>query len=152
MRSTLVAVAALALLAPAGCGRGATGGPGAGPAEAQKPKPGRAGRAARPGDTFSLSVPRLTTTVRRGGSKGFTVGVVPGEWFNHDVGLTFDRLPAGVTVEPAQPIIKHGEGGARLTVRAAAGAAAGDFVVKVTGRPQAGEDATDRMKLTVEKE
>jgi hypothetical protein len=151
MRSTLAAVAAAALLASAGCGRGAPGAVGAGKAEAQRPNARRADEARRPEDTFSLSVPRLSTKVRQGGSKEFTVGVRPGERFDHDVGLTFDGLPRGVTVEPAQPIVKHGDGGVRLTFRAAAGAAAGDFAVKVTGHPQVGEDATAELKLTVEK-
>jgi hypothetical protein len=150
MRSTLAAVAAAALIASAGCDRGAPVGPAAGKGEGQESKAGRPDKATRPGDTFSLSVPALPTRLRRGGSKGVTVGISRGRRFDHDVGLTFDDLPRGVTVEPAQPIIKHGDEGARLTFKAAAGAAAGDFAVKVTGHPQMGEDATAELKLSVE--
>jgi uncharacterized membrane protein len=151
MKSLLVAVAA-ALVALVGCNPGTTGGPGA---DKDKDKKGRVEKAEdklrQAEDTFNLSVPTFSTKIKQGESKEVTVGISRGKNFDEDVTLSFDNLPKGVTVEPAKATIKHGDKEAKLTFKAADDAALGDFTVKVTGHPQKGGDATNDLKLTVQK-
>jgi uncharacterized membrane protein len=152
MKTTLVALAAAALVAFVGCNPGTTGGPGA---DKDKDKKGRVEKAEdklrQAEDTFNLSVPTFSTKIKQGESKEVAVGISRGKNFDEDVSLKFDNLPKGVTVEPGDATIKHGEKEAKLTFKAADDAALGDHTVKVTGHPQKGGDATNDLKLTVQK-
>jgi hypothetical protein len=56
-----------------------------------------------------------------------------------------------VTLDPASPVIKHGDTEAKITLKAADDAAVGDFTLKVTGHPTKGADAANEFKLTVDK-
>jgi hypothetical protein len=99
-----------------------------------------------------MSVPTFSTKVVQGGeSKEATVGISRGKNFDEDVALSLGDLPRGVTAEPSKTTIKHGDKEARFTFKAADDAALGDFTVKVTGHPQKGGDATNELKLTVQK-
>jgi hypothetical protein len=152
MKTTVVALAAAALIALVGCNTGTTGGPGA---DKEKDKKGRVEKAEdkvrQAEDTFNVSVPTFATKIKQGESKEATVGISRGKNFDEDVSLSFDNLPKGVTVEPADATIKHGDKEAKVTFKAADDAALGDFTVKVTGHPQKGGDATNDLKLTVQK-
>jgi uncharacterized membrane protein len=135
-------VAALGSFALVGCGTGTPGGPGtkkdgtvAGPAE----------------DTFTLSVPTLSTSVKQGETKQITIGIKRGKNFSQDVALKFDGLPKGVTMDPASPDIKAGEEEAKVNVKASDEAAIGDFTVKVVGHPKTGTDASNEFKVSVSK-
>lgn len=135
-----------AALGLSGCnGKGTPGGPGATKPETNKPHMGQAE------DTFSLSAPTLSTTVKQGETKTVTLGVKRGKNFDEDVTLKFADLPKGVTISPASPVIKHGDTDAKLTIQAADDAAVGDFTVKVTGHPSKGPDATSELKLKIDK-
>ena len=57
----------------------------------------------------------------------------------------------GVTLDPASPSINHGDKDIKVTVKAAADAALGDFTIKMTGHPEKGSDATNDLKLTIAK-
>jgi hypothetical protein len=149
-------VAAAALVAFVGCSSGTPGGPGAEKEkEKEKDKKSKVERAEdtvrQAEDTFSLSVPTFSTKIKQGESKAVTIGISRGKNFDEDVTLKFDDLPKGVTVEPAEATIKHGDKEAKLTLKAADDAALGDFTVKVIGHPQKGKDATNELKLTVQK-
>jgi len=102
-------------------------------------------------ETFTLSVPTLSTHIKQGETKTVSISAKKGKNFDEDVTLKFGDLPKGVTVDPASPAIKHGDTKADVTVHAADDAAVGDFTVKVTGHPSKGADATDEMKITVSK-
>jgi hypothetical protein len=102
-------------------------------------------------DTFNLSVPFLSTTLKQGETKAVSMGIKRGKNFDQDVGLKFDGLPKGVTLDPASPVIKHGDTEAKLTLKAADDASLGDFTVKVTGHPTKGPDASTEFKITVDK-
>ena len=95
MKSTLVAVAASALIAFVGCNSGTPGGPGA---EKEKDKKSRVerveDRVRQAEDTFSLSVPTFSTKIKQGESKAVTVGISRGKNFDEDVALKFDGLSA----------------------------------------------------------
>ncbi len=152
MKSTLVAVALAALVTLAGCDKGTPGGPGVDKDKDKKSKLEKAeDKVRQPEDTFTLSVPTFSTKIKQGESKQITIGISRGKNFNQDVALKLDGLPKGVTVEPADPAIKHGDTEAKLMFKVADDAALGDFTVKVTGHPDKGGDATNELKLTVQK-
>lgn len=144
MKSTLVASLVLGLVAFTGCNKGTEGGPGATNAS-NKSGLGQAE------DTFSLTVPTLSTTLKQGESKVVDLGIKRGKNFDQDVTLKFDNVPQGVTIDPRSPAIKHGDNEAKVTVKAAEDAAVGDFTVKVTGHPTKGAGATNELKLTIQK-
>jgi len=104
-----------------------------------------------PKDTFTLSMPLLSPSLKQGDAKAVSIGIKRDKTFDQDVALSFADLPTGVTVEPAGPTIKNGDGEAKFTLKAADDAALGTFTVKVTGHPKTGADATREFKFTVAK-
>ena len=138
---TLSGLVALAI----GCNASTPGGPGAkGPGD-KKPIVGMAE------DTFNLDPPNLSTTLKQGESKTVTIGIKRGKNFSQDVALKFENPAKGLTIEPKDVTIKHGEQDAKLTLKAADDAALGDFTVKVTGHPASGADSLGEFKVKVEK-
>jgi hypothetical protein len=102
-------------------------------------------------DTFTLSVPFLSTTLAQGDTKGVSIGIKRDKNFDQDVTLKFADLPKGVTLDPASPVIKHGDTEAKFTLKGADDASLGDFAIQVTGHPTKGADASNEFKLTVAK-
>lgn len=102
-----------------------------------------------PKDTFSLSLPLLSTTVKQGESQTFAVGINRDKTFDEDVSLLFGELPSGISMEPTAPVIKRGETEAKIVLTGTGDAALGNFDIKVTGHPQKGADASSDLKLTV---
>jgi len=100
-------------------------------------------------DTFTLSLPFLSTTVTQGEAQTVSIGIKRDKTFDQDVELRFSELPTGITMEPSNPVIKPGESETKVTLTAADDAALGSFDVKVTGHPDQGADATSDLKLTV---
>jgi hypothetical protein len=148
MKKAISGFAVLALAAIVGCNNESTpGGPGVtNPAPARnQPTYGEAAQ------TFKLSPPYMATTVHQGESKDITIAIDRGKNFDGDVTLDFAEEPKGVTVETPNPVIKHGDKDAKVTVRAASDASLGDFSVKVLGHPTSGPDATSEFKITVAK-
>jgi len=143
---TTAALAAIGAFGLAGCNSGSSGGPGAtGTGSDGKTHVGTAEQ------TFTLSVPTLSTHIKQGESKVVAIGIKRGKNFDQDVTLKLDGLPKGVTADMTSHSIKHGEDEAKVTLKAADDAALGDFTVKVNGHPATGADATNEFKLTVEK-
>lgn len=105
----------------------------------------------KPDNSFSLSTPTLSTKLKQSESEVVKISIKRGNNFDQDVSLKFEGLPKGVTIEPLLAAIKHGEEEAKVTVKAAADAAVGDFTVKVIGHPKEGPDAMSEMKLTISK-
>src|ERR1700730_8345455 len=103
MKSSFAGFLVMALVALTGCdGRGTPGGPGANTnPTAKKPVYGQAE------DTFTLSVPR-STTLKQGEAKAVSISIKRGKNFDEDITLKFDKLPTGVTLDPASPVIKGG--------------------------------------------
>lgn len=102
-------------------------------------------------DTFTLSVPTLSTSIKQGEQKQATIGIKRGKNFDEDVALKFSGLPKGVTLEPANAMIKHSDKEANMTLKAADDAALGEFTIVVTGHPSKGADATNEFKIKVDK-
>ncbi|MCE9525081.1 MAG: hypothetical protein K8R36_03395 [Planctomycetales bacterium] len=103
-----------------------------------------------PENTFRLDAPNLATTIKQGETKVITLGITRSKDFDQDVTVKFAELPKGITIEPAEPMIKHGDKEVKLNVTAAADAAVNDFTIKMIGHPASGKDATNEFKLKVE--
>jgi hypothetical protein len=103
-----------------------------------------------PEDTFRLDAPNLGVALKQGETKVVTIGISRSKDFDQDVTLTFKELPKGITIDPAEPMIKHGEKEVKLNVTAAADAALNTFSIKMIGHPVTGKDATNDFKLTVQ--
>jgi hypothetical protein len=104
-----------------------------------------------PKDTFTLSMPFLSPSLKQGDERAVSIGIKRDKNFDQDVALSFADMPTGVSVEPTGPTIKNGDGEAKFTLKAADDAALGTFTVKVTGHPKTGADATREFKFTVAK-
>jgi hypothetical protein len=140
MKSLFAGLVVMTLAALSGCNEGTPGGLGT---TEKKPTFGQAD------NTFNLSVPALSSSVQQGGQKEATVGIQRAKNFDEDVALTFADVPKGVTVEPASPVIKHGDPDAKITFKVGDEAPLGDFKVNVTGHPTKGSDAQIAFKLTI---
>ena len=145
MRRLFASLLVMVLVTISGCNAGTSGGPGVTNPPHNHPVYGEAD------DTFDLNMPLMSTTLHQGGSTEVAVGIKRGKNFDEDVTLKFAHGPTGVTIDSANPVIKHGDTEAKLTFKAAADAALGDFTVKVTGHPTKGADASNDFKITVAK-
>lgn len=134
------AVLGVVTLAVAGCSQGTPGGPGT---TSTTRTLGQAD------NTFNLSVPMLSSSLKQGDSAEASIGIKRAKNFDEDVTLKFADVPKGVTVEPANPVIKHGDTDAKITFKAADEATLGDFQIHVTGHPGKGGDAKVEFKLTI---
>ena len=132
-----------------GCSGGDSMGPTAAPTKpvvttANKPIAGEAD------NTFSLSVPFQAITLKQGEEKAVVIGINRGANFGEEVALKVAGLPEGVTLDPADPVIKPGSTDANLVLKAERDAALGDFTVKVTGQTaSSGADSSNEFKITV---
>lgn len=100
-------------------------------------------------DTFTLSGPFLSTTIKQGDTKVVSVGIKRDKDFDQDVTLAFVGLPTGVTLAPTTAVIKPDDKEAKFMLKAGAEAAVGDFTITVTGHPTKGADASTELKITI---
>ena len=161
MKTHLYILMAALVFALAGCSDGTSGGPGAVPRTERTPTTNES--APTPStmeetkqtvlgpkdDTFKLDVPALATDLKQGETKNVEIGIARGDEMDQDVTLSFSDVPAGVTIEPANPMIKHGETEVPLMITAKTDAALGDFTVKVNGKPATGATATTEFKISI---
>ena len=140
MKSLFTCLVVMTLATLSGCDQGTPGGPGT---TEKKPVFGQAD------NTFNLSVPDLSSSLQQGERMEATVGIKRAKNFDEDVALQFADVPNGVTVEPASPVIKHGDTDVKITFKAGNETPVGDFKVNVTGHPTKGTDAQVAFKLTI---
>jgi uncharacterized membrane protein len=157
MKTLSVALLVLTLLGAVGCTQNASEGPGATtpPAireqsakpvvtEAEKPIAGEAD------STFSLTVPFEAVTLTQGEQQPVLVGINRGQNFAEQVTIKVSGLPAGVTLETADPAIEPGSTDVTLILKAAADASLGDFTAELTGQTaSSGADFSKEFKITV---
>jgi uncharacterized membrane protein len=143
MKRLLAGLLVLAMVADTGCTQGTPGGPGASGPDAKKPLYGQAD------DTFNLSLPTLSTSLKQGTTKETAIAINRAKNFDQDITLKFADLPEGVTLDPASPVIKHGDTEVKITLKAGDEAPVGDFKVTVTGHPTKGDDSSNELKITV---
>ncbi len=140
MKTLFLTLVALTLSVLGGCNQGTPGGPGA---TGKRPGFGQAD------DTFNLTAPSTWSSLQQGEEKSATIGIKRAKNFHEDVAIKFANVPAGLTIEPAAPVIKHGDTDVKLTVKAANEAPPGEFAVKITGHPASGGDAEIVFNLTI---
>ncbi len=146
MKLTTILIVGGAALALYGCNQDSTpGGPGTALPESEKPMMGQTD------NTFILDVPMISTSIKQGEMDTVSIGIKRGTNFSQDVSLKFDNVPIGVTIEPSVARIPKTEENVELTVHAGTDAALGDFVVKITGEPDAGAAAMAELGLTIAK-
>ncbi len=143
---TIVGLLAAGLIGLAGCDtKGTAGGPGAATSTDNKPLVGESEQA------FHITTPSLSTTIKQGENKEVTIGISRGKNFDQDVVLKISGLPQGVTIDPANVMIKHDAKDVQVVVMAAPDAAVGDFTAHVVAHPTTGPDATNDVKFSVAK-
>ena len=145
MKHMITAVVLGFLVTGFGCNNSMPGGPGA------SLKPDKQAKVGQKAETFSLETPAMSTKLVQGETKALTIGIKRGKNTDEDVTIRIKDLPKGVTVDPVNPVIKHGDTDAKLTLIAANDAALGDFTAKVLGHPATGMDSISDLKLTVDK-
>lgn len=102
-------------------------------------------------DIFTLVVPSTPVTIHRAGDTDLTIGIKRGQTFAQEVLVKFADLPAGVTAEPREPLIKRGQETVSVRLKAAGDAPLGTTSVRVYGNPYHGPQAENRFKLEVVK-
>lgn len=100
-------------------------------------------------DTFTLSTPFWTTSMKQGETKVVIITISRDMKFDQDVTLNIDGLPKGLTADPAAPVIKNGEKEVSFTLKADADATLGDFAAMLTGHPTKGADVSHPFKFTI---
>ena len=132
-------VTALALGALVGCNQSPPGG-----------SPRSAG--GQSSTSFKLKAPELATTVKQGDTQEIKLTVDRGKDFKEDVKLkiTVAEDAIGITVDPADPVVKAGDKeNLTLKVHAAKDAAIGDHILRITGVPETGLATPVDVKVTV---
>jgi len=100
--------------------------------------------------TFNLKAPATATTVQQGATQEVKITVDRGRDFKEDVTLKVEDVPAGLTVDPMQPVVKGADKeDIKLQVTAAADAKPGDYTLRVTGVPAEGVSTPVDFKVTV---
>jgi len=156
MKNLFIGLCVLALVAATSCNRSAPEKQeAAAPAARQSPEKAVQTVAKKPiaGEaehTFSLSVPFESVTLTQGERESVRIGINRGQNFGEEVTIKVTGLPAGVTVETANPVIKYGSTDVTLTLKAASDAALGDFTANVTGyTASSSDDFSKEIKITV---
>jgi uncharacterized membrane protein len=145
MKRLLSVLAVAGILAFTGCdNKSSSGGPGA-------TNSGKGAHLSQPEQTFKLSMPTFSTTIKQGESKDVKIGINRGTNFDQDVALKFEDVPKGLTIDAASAVIKHGDKEINVKLKAADDAAVGDHTIKVKGHPEKGPDAGDVLKVKIDK-
>lgn len=147
MKHSLIAMLAPALVAFAGCNQGTPREQGVTTPPPHKPPASYGGA----GNTFNLSVPRMSTPLHQREAKDVSIGIERGKNLEGDVSFQFTDSPPGVALESVHPVIKHGDTLAKFTFEAQNDASPGDFTIKVTEPASKGVDAAVPLKASVAK-
>jgi uncharacterized membrane protein len=102
-------------------------------------------------NTFSLSPPLTSITIKQGEKQNVKIGISRGKNFDQDVKLNFGELPKGISITPAHPTIAAGDKDTTVSVEATKEAAINDFTITVTGKPEKGGEAKNTFKIAVKK-
>lgn len=144
MKRICLSLSLIALATTLGCDKsGSPGGPGATAPGGKAPMMGQTD------DTFNLTTSSMT--VKQGETTDGVIGIKRGTNFSQNVAIAFTDLPAGVSMDPASGSIKSDSNEAKFTLAASDNAMPGEYLVKLTGHPGKGVDASNDFKLTVGK-
>jgi uncharacterized membrane protein len=99
-------------------------------------------------NTFTLEVPKMTTSVNRGKKENVTIAISRGSEFKESVKLQF-HAPKGVTITPTEPVIPAGQNKVTVSIQADGDAPAGKTNVEVMAVPESGKSVSLQMPLEV---
>jgi len=102
-------------------------------------------------NTFTLLVPGTEKDLDRGERKEVKISIDRGDAFNQAVRLQF-KAPEGLTVTPAEAVIKSGEKETNVTIEAVPDAPTGEVTIEVTGIPETGKSVSMQMQIEVHKD
>jgi uncharacterized membrane protein len=100
------------------------------------------------GDTFTLEVPKMSTTLDTGKKRDVDISISRGKEFKQSVKLEF-KAPAGVTVTPTMATIPAGQDKVTVTLEASKDAMAGKSQVEVMAVPETGKAVSLEMPVEV---
>jgi uncharacterized membrane protein len=131
MKTLIVSVMLVSLVAVLGCKSSETG--------------GMSGK-----DTFKITVPAMSTDVKQGETALVRVVVDRGEGFKQSVKLEV-KAPKGLDVDPGSTTVKPGdkEGDVQLKIKADKDAPLGEQKLMVMGTPDVGEAVEVEFKVNV---
>jgi uncharacterized membrane protein len=134
-----------AFVVTVGCNQSEPGGPGAKKADNKNVVTG-----SPKNETFRISAPATTTTLKQGEKKEIDVTVDRSSDFKQDVTLAF-KGDSGVTVAPSSATVKASDKDTKVKVTVAAekDAPIGEATIHVTARPQTGESTQADFKVNV---
>ena len=99
-------------------------------------------------NTFTLEVPKMTTTVNKGKKEDVTISISRGSAFKESVKIQF-HAPKGVMVTPAEPVIPAGQNKVTVSIEATGDAPAGKSNIEVTAVPESGRSVSLEMPFQV---
>jgi uncharacterized membrane protein len=99
-------------------------------------------------NTFTLEVPRMSTTLDTGKKRDVDISISRGKEFKQSVKLEF-KAPAGVTVTPNMATIPAGQDKVTVTLEATKDASAGKNQVGVMAVPETGKSVSLDMPVEV---
>lgn len=114
-----------------------------------EPAPARDTAVVDKDQTFKVAVPATDTDLKQGEREDVTISIDRGDNFNQNVKLQF-KSPKGITVSPADAMIRSGDQKVDVTVEAAADATPGESNIEVIAVPETGKSVTVQMKVEVD--
>lgn len=100
-------------------------------------------------DTFTLSGPALTTSIKQGETQTVDVNLHRGKDFNQKVNLTAEA-PKGIKVQLDSRVIEpSNKGPAPIRIAVGEDAAVGDQTILLTGTPESGNPTSLEVKVRV---
>ena len=153
MKSTLLTAAIAAMFAVTGCtdNTKTSGGPGGKDKDKANTSTVKKieDKLVQRENSFSLNPGNVT--LKQGETKKDKITIKRGKGFDQDVALSFDKLPDGVTIDPAAPVVKKGDDSIEVTFKAGDAAAITKTDVKMTGKPTTGDSSNNTITVNVEK-
>lgn len=149
MKKTLALTALLAALV-VGCNKSTPGGGGSSGTTSGEKKSNPFSTVVPNEGEFKLTAPDsvlgvspVGTSIKQGETKDKDIGISRGKNVDADVKISFENLPKGVTIEPANPTLEHGKDKVTIKLVAADDAALGKATVKIIGTPSKGSNKAD---------
>jgi hypothetical protein len=103
-------------------------------------------------DSFTLSGPEMSTTIKQGETRTDKLTLSRGDSFKEDVTLSTGELPKGITVEFVPATVKASDKPeAEMKIIAGKDAPLGDATIPVTAKPAKGDATSLNVKIKVEK-
>jgi len=144
MKKLLAGLVVIGLATSLGCNQTPPGGPGT----AHTGKTSVIGGGGT-NDTFKLSLPTGTTSIKQGEKKEVTISIDRGKDFKQDVALHIKSPTDKLKVIAGDSKIKASDKEERVTLEAADDAPLGEHTIEVTGAPEKGAETSGSFTVKV---